>query len=173
MDGGGAAAGGASGRRSCGRPQHSLARCPRTSSLFCSSSAARSAALRSPNVTNAQCRASRICAHRWAASAPADFAIFQHDKRENTSPHSKHFMTPEALAANNHCSTSTWMQHQILLISNAARRNSTLVKQHRMQRRRGAPVWSGSRQRGRTGRAGRPLPRPPPGRPHTCNDLPA
>ena len=62
MDGGGALAGGASARRSCGLPQHSLARWPRMMSLFCSPSAARSAEPRSANVTNAQCRVSRICA---------------------------------------------------------------------------------------------------------------
>lgn len=51
------------GRRSaCGLPHMSLQRCPRTISLCAISSAARSAAARDSNVTNAQWRCPRICA---------------------------------------------------------------------------------------------------------------
>lgn len=52
----------------------SLARCPRTISLCCSSAAARSAASRVAKVTNAQCRVPMICAKEQDVSGTRPFS---------------------------------------------------------------------------------------------------
>jgi len=113
MDGGGAPPGGASARRSCcGRPQHSLARWPRTISLFCRPSAARSAEPRSANVTNAQCRVSSTCA---AAAGALNDACFSYSLLQPSTGRSiEHHMLIHCVQHVQHVS-KTW--------SNARRRN--------------------------------------------------
>jgi len=188
MDGGGAPPGSASARRSCcGRPQHSLARWPRTISLFCRPSAARSAEPRSANVTNAQCRVSSTCAAATGALSNAclNYSLL-HPAADRRVEHQMLLHCVNSRIKCEHLEqcqgrnqtggaelTATFsLLHSLMLQTSHWHPHGTqgavLITAPACRSDGAAPEWSVSRQRGRTGRAGRPPPRPAPVRPRTC-----